>query len=365
MLFTGNRKRPFAIVLILELISAVKIFITGGAGFIGSNLVRLIIKETDHSVTNFDKLTYAGNPESLIDVEESPRYEFIKGDLLDLAVTTEALKKSGAEAIIHLAAESHVDRSIDHPAPFIQTNVLGTYNLLQASMEVLSQRDSSRTDHFRFLHVSTDEVFGSLHSAEQPFTETSRYAPNSPYSASKASSDHLVRAWQSTFGLPALVTHCSNNYGPFQFPEKLIPVVILKCLQGEAIPVYGNGQNIRDWLFVEDHCRALLAVMEKGTLGETYNIGANHECSNLDLVQTVCRIMDQLHSKPGIESYESLIHFVPDRPGHDFRYAMDSKKIRAELDWKPQEKFNIGLAKTVKWYLDHPTWWRSILAQQR
>ena len=339
-----------------------KIFITGGAGFIGSNLIKFIINHTNHSVVNFDKLTYAGNLESLTDVEKSSRYEFIKGDLCDAETTRRSLQESDSDAIMHLAAESHVDRSIDGPGEFVQTNVNGTFNLLQAALCHFRNLKSQRAEKFRFLHVSTDEVYGSLGFEDEPFSETTPYDPHSPYSASKSSSDHLARAWKSTYGLPVMVTNCSNNYGPYQFPEKLIPVVILKCLRGESIPVYGKGENVRDWLYVDDHCRALTAVLERGIPGETYNIGGNNERSNLDLVKVLCKLLDQIQPNNEIGSYESLIAFVSDRPGHDLRCAINADKIKNELNWQPTEDFESGFLKTVQWYLDHQDWWQRILS---
>ena len=336
-----------------------KILVTGGAGFIGSNLVRQIIGETSHQVINLDKLTYAGNLSSLGDCLNHPNHTFIQADLCDPVVINSIFEKHAPDAVMHLAAESHVDRSIDGPGDFIHTNILGTYHLLQAALTHYRTLSPEKQASFRFLHVSTDEVYGSLEPDSPGFSETTPYSPHSPYSASKASSDHLARAWQDTYGLPVLVTNCSNNYGPYQFPEKLIPVVILKCLRGEPIPVYGKGENIRDWLYVGDHCTALRTVLEKGIPGETYNIGGNNEQTNLNLVKAICGILDEL--RPGAKPYESLIAFVTDRPGHDLRYAIDPTKIRTHLGWEPQETFQTGFRKTIQWYLDNQEWWQNIL----
>ncbi|MBB3206258.1 dTDP-glucose 4,6-dehydratase [Rhodopirellula rubra] len=356
-----------------------KTLITGGAGFIGSNLVRLALSQ-GHQVLNVDALTYAGNLASLSDIEDNPNYRFAKIDITDADSVQQTIADFRPDAVMHLAAESHVDRSIDGPGQFIQTNVIGTFNLLQASLQHYRSLPDDQAEKFRFLHVSTDEVYGSLGQTGL-FTETTPYDPHSPYSASKASSDHLARAWQDTYGLPVLVTNCSNNYGPYQFPEKLIPVVILKCLRGEPIPVYGKGENIRDWLYVEDHCRALLTVVEKGKPGQTYNIGGNNERTNLELVQTLCSILDELclraesgesratssEMKSDTNSqlatrYSQLITFVTDRPGHDLRYAIDASKIERELGWKPLENFESGFRKTVQWYLNNESWWQNILS---
>ena len=398
-----------------------KILVTGGSGFIGSNLVRLLVEEKGESVINLDKLTYAGNSESLADLEGNSNYTFEQVDLCDAAALSAVFAKHQPDAVMHLAAESHVDRSIDGPGEFIQTNIIGTFNLLQASLaywrslpaggtsSVSSAAESSdlntfipshasntgspshlpSQETFRFLHVSTDEVYGSLAADAPGFSETHAYDPHSPYSASKAASDHLARSWADTYGLPVLVTNCSNNYGPYQFPEKLIPVVILKCLRGEPIPVYGKGENIRDWLYVKDHAEALYTVVTKGRVGETYNIGGNNERQNIELVRTLCSLMDQLapggmtsassavesdqssdlksqvsdlKSQPSYKSYEELITFVTDRPGHDMRYAIDPTKIRDELGWEPKEDFEVGFRKTVKWYLDNREWTDRILS---
>ncbi|MCH7226422.1 dTDP-glucose 4,6-dehydratase [Haloferula sp. A504] len=347
-----------------------RILVTGGAGFIGSNLVRLALQR-GHHVLNLDKLTYAGNLSSLRDLEDHENYRFVRADICDAQALRSAFEEFRPDAVLHLAAESHVDRSIDGPGEFIRTNINGTYTLLQAARDYLSASRVSPSD-FRFLHVSTDEVYGSL-GGTGLFTEETRYDPHSPYSASKAASDHLVRAWGDTYGLPVLITNCSNNYGPYQFPEKLIPVVILKALRGEAIPVYGKGENVRDWLYVEDHADALLTVVEKGIPGETYNIGGNNEMRNIDLVRLLCRILDdELESRPALRSKdltsglgpptsESLIAFVADRPGHDLRYAIDASKIERELGWKPKQDHESGFRKTVQWYLENETWWQDIL----
>lgn len=338
------------------------ILVTGGAGFIGSNLVRHLLENTQHHVINFDKLTYAGNLESIADVSHSPRYNFVHGDLCRPESIRSTFDQFEIDSVMHLAAESHVDRSIDGPGEFIDTNVVGTFNLLQAALSRFQSLSESDQEAFRFLHVSTDEVYGSLGFEDDAFSETTPYDPHSPYSASKSSSDHLARAWKSTYGLPVLVTNCSNNYGPYQFPEKLIPVVILKCLRGESIPVYGKGENIRDWLYVSDHCQALTTVLENGMPGETYNIGGNNERSNLDLVKMLCRLLDELHPSKTLSSYAELITFVSDRPGHDLRYAINASKIKNELGWEPKEDFESGFLKTVKWYLENQSWWERILS---
>mgnify|MGYP001268918899 CR=1 FL=1 len=336
------------------------ILVTGGAGFIGSAVVRLLIQQTDHRVINVDKLTYAANLDNLKSIDQSPRYTFIKADICDEPLMKELFQKHQPDAVIHLAAESHVDRSIDGPRVFMETNILGTYSLLQAARNVWKSWPEDRQQTFRFLHVSTDEVYGSL-GDEGYFTETTAYAPRSPYSASKASSDMLVRAWHHTFGLPVLVSNCSNNYGPYQFPEKLIPVIILNALKGLPLPVYGTGQNVRDWLYVEDHARALYLILQKGRVGETYNIGGHNEMKNLDLVREICRILDELIPDSVHSPHENLITFVPDRPGHDLRYAIDAGKIQRELGWTPSVTIQEGLRKTVQWYLDNRDWWEAIL----
>lgn len=339
-----------------------KILVTGGAGFIGANLVSYLVNNTEHRVVNFDKLTYAGNLESLVSVEDNSRYEFIRGDLCNVDDVRSAFSTTRPDAVMHLAAESHVDRSIDGPGEFIQTNIVGTFNLLQAALGYFQSLDKDRQDSFRFVHVSTDEVYGSLELDGGAFSETTPYDPHSPYSASKSASDHLARAWKTTYGLPVMVTNCSNNYGPFQFPEKLVPVVILKCLRGESIPVYGKGENVRDWLFVKDHCAALKTVLESGAPGETYNIGGNNERSNLELVQHLCRLLNELAPNREIGNYENLITFVEDRPGHDLRYAIDATKIERELGWTPTETFETGFRKTVSWYLENRGWWQRVLS---
>jgi dTDP-glucose 4,6-dehydratase len=336
------------------------LLVTGGCGFIGSNLVRLLIGE-GYPVVNLDCLTYAGNPASLEDLHDHPDYRWEQVDITDGPAVEAAVMTHRPRAILHLAAESHVDRSIDGPAQFIQTNVVGTYHLLQAALKLYRASDAADAQAFRFLHVSTDEVYGSL-GAEGYFTEQTKYDPHSPYSASKAASDHLARAWHDTYGLPVLVTNCSNNYGPYQFPEKLIPVVILKCLRGEPIPVYGQGENIRDWLHVEDHCRALQAVLERGKPGQTYNIGGNNEKKNIELVTMLCGIMDELRPKSNGDSYAAQITFVKDRPGHDLRYAIDASKIQRELGWSPRHDSQSGFRETIAWYLANEPWWQSILS---
>jgi dTDP-glucose 4,6-dehydratase len=339
-----------------------KILITGGAGFIGSALIRYLINDTQHSVLNVDKLTYAGNLESLESIAKNARYEFAQVDICDAMKIRQLFENYQPHAVMHLAAESHVDRSIDSPAAFIETNIIGTYTLLEAARYYWVNLNDTKKTAFRFHHISTDEVFGDLHGTKDLFTETTPYAPSSPYSASKASSDHLVRAWHRTYGLPVIVTNCSNNYGHFQFPEKLIPVVILNALAGKPLPVYGNGQQIRDWLFVDDHARALLTVVEKGEIGETYNIGGHNEKANLDVVKTICEILEDLKpEKPAnVAHYADLITYVTDRPGHDLRYAIDASKIANELGWTPNETFETGLRKTVQWYLENLAWCQQI-----
>ncbi|EXE25484.1 MULTISPECIES: dTDP-glucose 4,6-dehydratase [Acinetobacter calcoaceticus/baumannii complex] len=335
-----------------------KILITGGAGFIGSAVVRHIIQNTEDEVLNVDKLTYAGNLESLISVENNPRYQFSQTDICDRAALDKLFETFQPDAVMHLAAESHVDRSITGPYAFIETNVIGTYQMLEASRAYWLSLSDEKKAAFRFHHISTDEVYGDLEETTDLFTETTSYLPSSPYSASKASSDHLVRAWNRTYGLPVLVTNCSNNYGPFHFPEKLIPLMILNALQGKSLPVYGNGQQIRDWLFVEDHARALYTVVTQGTVGETYNIGGHNEKANLDVVHAICDLLEELapHKPEGVAQYKDLITYVKDRPGHDVRYAIDATKIKEELNWVPKESFETGLRKTVEWYLNNKEW---------
>jgi dTDP-glucose 4,6-dehydratase len=339
-----------------------KIFVTGGAGFIGSNLVHSLV-ELGHTVLNFDKLTYAGNLASLASLEGNDQYRFIRGDLCDAQQVENAVQEFSPDWIMHLAAESHVDRSIDGPGEFIETNITGTFHLLQSARKLYASLASEQKSRFRFLHVSTDEVYGSLGETGL-FTEETRYDPHSPYSASKAASDHLARAWYDTYGLPVIVTNCSNNYGPYQFPEKLIPLVILKCLNSEPIPVYGKGENIRDWLYVKDHCRALIAALEKGNIGETYNVGGNNEMRNIDLVRLLCSILDDLEPRNDGKKYSDQITFVADRPGHDLRYAIDATKAARELGWKPLENDSSGFRRTVQWYLANRNWWGDILSQK-
>ncbi|MHA6612402.1 dTDP-glucose 4,6-dehydratase [Photobacterium damselae] len=340
-----------------------KILVTGGAGFIGSAVVRHIINNTQDSVINLDKLTYAGNLESLSDVENSDRYVFEQVDICDREELDRVFAQHQPNAVMHLAAESHVDRSIDGPAAFIETNIIGTYIMLEAVRQYWNQLDEVRKSAFRFHHISTDEVYGDLEGTDDLFTETTSYSPSSPYSASKASSDHLVRAWLRTYGLPTIVTNCSNNYGPYHFPEKLIPLMILNALDGKSLPVYGNGMQIRDWLYVEDHASALYTVVTKGKIGETYNIGGHNEKANIEVVKTICSLLEELvPNKPqGIAQYQDLITYVNDRPGHDVRYAIDATKIAAELGWKPAETFESGIRKTVEWYLNNEQWWSRVL----
>ena len=342
-----------------------KILVTGGAGFIGSAVVRHIIEGTANSVVNVDKLTYAGNLNSVAAAANNERYVFEQADICSAAAMAELFVKHQPDAVMHLAAESHVDRSIDGPAAFIETNIIGTYTLLEATRNYWKALPEARKQAFRFHHISTDEVYGDLHGTDDLFTESTPYAPSSPYSASKASSDHLVRAWQRTYGLPVIVTNCSNNYGPYHFPEKLIPLMILNALAGKPLPVYGKGNQIRDWLYVEDHARALYKVVTEGKVGETYNIGGHNEKQNIEVVKTICAILEELapikNSTLNIENYESLITHVTDRPGHDLRYAIDAGKIERELGWKPTETFESGLRKTVQWYLNNKDWWQAVL----
>ena len=335
-----------------------KIIVTGGAGFIGSAVIRHLIKNTEHSVVCLDKLTYAGNLETLKEVSDSDRYAFEQADICDRNAVEAIFKKHQPDAIMHLAAESHVDRSIDGPAEFIQTNLVGTFTLLDVSRNYAKEKPE-----FRFHHISTDEVYGDLPLDNSLFTEETPYNPSSPYSASKAGSDHLVRAWHRTFGLKTMVTNCSNNYGPYHFPEKLIPLVILNALEGKPLPVYGKGEQVRDWLFVEDHARALVKVCTEGVPGETYNIGGHNEKQNIEVVKTICKILDEVRPRADGKSYAEQITFVADRPGHDLRYAIDASKIQRELGWKPQETFETGMRKTVMWYLDNKWWWEPLYAK--
>lgn len=334
------------------------ILITGGAGFIGSAVVRHIIQDTDNTVLNVDKLTYAGNLESLAKVADNPRYQFSQTDICDRAALDQLFQAFQPDAVMHLAAESHVDRSITGPAAFIETNIIGTYQLLEAARHYWNGLVEDKKAEFRFHHISTDEVYGDLEGTEDLFLETTPYAPSSPYSASKASSDHLVRAWHRTYGLPVVLTNCSNNYGPYHFPEKLIPLVILNALTGKPLPVYGSGAQIRDWLYVEDHARALYKVVTEAEVGETYNIGGHNEQQNIDVVKAICNLLEELApNKPeGIANYQDLITYVKDRPGHDLRYAIDASKIKKDLGWVPVETFESGLRKTVEWYLANQEW---------
>ena len=338
----------------------IKILVTGGAGFIGSAVIRHIIKNTEHHVLNIDKLTYAGNLESLISISDNPRYQFSETDICDHAAVEQLFSDFQPDIVMHLAAESHVDRSIDGPAAFITTNIVGTYTLLEVARKYWQNLDEGKKSKFQFHHISSDEVYGELEGTTDLFTENTAYLPSSPDSASKASSDHLVRAWHRTYGFPVVVTNCSNNYGPYHFPEKLIPLVILNALDGKPLPVYGNGQQIRDWLFVEDHAHALYRVATEGIVGETYNIGGHNEKQNIEVIKTICQILDELEPQLNGQSYEKLMTFVKDRPGHDLRYAIDASKIERELGWKPQESFETGIRKTVQWYLDNLEWCRRV-----
>lgn len=341
-----------------------RIFITGGAGFIGSAVIRHLILNTSHSVLNVDKLTYAGNLQSVENESLSSRYNFVQADICDKALMKKHIGDFKPDIIMHLAAESHVDRSIDGPGEFIQTNIVGTYTLLDVSKDYWQGLSKDKKTNFRFHHISTDEVYGDLDKDDAPFEESTAYDPSSPYSASKASSDHLVRAWYKTFGLPIILTNCSNNYGPYQFPEKLIPHMILNALKGKPLPIYGDGLQIRDWLFVEDHVEALLKVAAEGVIGETYNIGGDTEMANLNVVHTICDILEELRpNKPkNVINYKDLISFVKDRPGHDVRYAVNTKKIKDKLGWTPQHSFEDGIRKTIKWYLDNQQWCQDILS---
>ena len=333
------------------------ILITGGCGFIGSNFIQYILANTKYrNVINLDKLTYAGNLNNLLDIQKDERYIFIQGDICDHNCVRNIFKEYLPNVVVHFAAESHVDRSIDGPQQFIQTNIIGTSVLLQESLDYYIHLNKSFRSKFKFHHISTDEVFGSLGEGGY-FSESTAYDPSSPYSASKASSDHLVRAWHRTFGLPVTISNCSNNYGPYQFPEKLIPLIILNCLAEKPLPVYGTGENVRDWLYVQDHCDAINMVLQKGTIGETYNVGGNNEIQNIQIVKDICTILDEVKPAESGKSYHQLITFVKDRPGHDFRYAIDSTKIKQDLGWQPHETFQSGLRKTINWYLENKDWW--------
>ena len=344
------------------------ILITGGAGFIGSAVVRHIIENTNDSVINVDCLTYAGNVESIATASDSERYHFVQADICDAKKMADVFAIYQPDAVMHLAAESHVDRSIDGPADFMQTNIIGTFTLLEAARSYWSNLSAEKKSAFRFHHISTDEVYGDLEGTDDLFTEQTSYEPSSPYSASKASSDHLVRAWNRTYGLPVVVTNCSNNYGPYHFPEKLIPHIILNALSAKSLPIYGDGSQIRDWLYVEDHARALYKVVSEGKVGETYNIGGHNEKKNIEVVQTLCDLLDELVptgsncATSHLSSYNELITFVKDRPGHDVRYAIDASKIERELGWVPEESFNTGIRKTVEWYLNNTSWWKRVLS---
>ena len=335
-------------------------FVTGGCGFIGANFIQYLLNKTKpNSVVNLDKLTYAGNQKNLVDFEQDPRYIFVHGDICDAELVSKLFTEYQPNYIVNFAAESHVDRSIDGPAEFIQTNIVGTSVLLQEALKYYSTLKGGGSERFRFHHVSTDEVFGSL-SESGFFTEETPYDPSSPYSASKASSDHLIRAWHRTFDLPVLISNCSNNYGPYQFPEKLIPLMILNCLEEKPLPVYGTGENIRDWLYVEDHCDAIYTILQKGTIGETYNVGGNNEIKNIQIVEEICDVLNDIHPAGSGKSYHELITFVKDRPGHDFRYAIDASKLKKEIGWEPKESFNTGIQKTIEWYLKNEEWWKTI-----
>ncbi len=338
------------------------ILVTGGAGFIGGNFVLRFMAMKNRGLVNLDRLTYAGNLQTLEPVSDEPNYCFYQGDIGDRTLVAQILEKYQPEAVINFAAESHVDRSIHGPGDFIQTNIVGTFNLLESVRAYYEKLGNGQKNKFRFLHVSTDEVYGTLDQTDPPFAETNPYEPNSPYAASKAASDHLVRAWFHTYGLPVLTTNCSNNYGPYQFPEKLIPLVIHNALKGKQLPVYGDGKQVRDWLYVEDHCDAIRVVLERGCLGETYNIGGNNEKTNISVVETICRILDQLRPRADQKSYLEQITFVKDRPGHDRRYAINASKISNELGWKPKETFETGIQKTVQWYLDHQDWVEGVIS---
>ena len=334
--------------------------VTGGSGFIGTNFIRFMLDNGfAERIINLDKLTYAGNPQNLLEYDNDKRYAFAQGDICDQELVQELFILHKPDVVVNFAAESHVDRSIDGPSDFIRTNISGTYTLLQKSLRYYQSLTKEDQKSFRFHHVSTDEVFGSLNE-DDFFTEETPYDPSSPYSASKAASDHLVRAWHRTYGLPIIISNCSNNYGPFQFPEKLIPLMVLNCLQEKPLPVYGTGENIRDWLFVDDHCDAIHKIIEKGEIGETYNVGGNNEIKNIDIVKTICNLLDNIRPSENLKSYQELITFVKDRPGHDLRYAIDSSKLQNKLGWSPKETFETGIRKTIDWYLDNKTWWQEI-----
>ena len=337
------------------------ILITGGAGFIGSNFIIDWFETSDENIINLDALTYAGNLENLSSIQNQPNYDFVQGSINNSELISQILKQHRPRAVINFAAESHVDRSIVGPEEFIQTNIIGTFRLLVAIQNFWESLDQSSKNNFRFMQISTDEVYGSLNYSETPFTEVNQYQPNSPYSASKASADHLVRAFHHTYNLPVITTNCSNNYGPFQYPEKIIPLCIHNILTKKLIPIYGDGKNIRDWLYVKDHCAAIRKVLDKGKIGEVYNIGGNCEQSNINLVETICEILDELNSKTKVNSYKNLISYVKDRPGHDRRYAMDISKISRELNWYPQEKFTSGIRKTINWYLENQNWVKNVM----
>jgi len=341
-----------------------RILVTGGAGFIGSCMIRYLLNNTDHIVINLDKLTYAGNLDSLVGIQDSTNYYFECMDICNFEDVKKVFAQYSPDIVMHFAAESHVDRSIESPLEFLNTNIIGTYNLLQAGKIFFESIDRESQTRFKFLHISTDEVFGDLDDPSLYFTETSHYAPSSPYSASKASADHLVRAWGRTYNLPILISNCSNNYGPFHFPEKLIPQTIINAMQGKSIPIYGNGQQVRDWLFVEDHIKALYLIATEGKIGNSYNIGGHNEKKNIEVVESICHILDTIViSKPNnIDSFAELIEFVDDRPGHDQRYAIDASKIKSELGWMPEESFKSGLMKTVQWYVNNPIWWGRVLS---